>query len=148
MFTLSRTIFTLPRIAAAAGLLATGGGIGAAAIVAARPAVVMAAPAPLSSAAGDGAGEGSVTVRGEIADVFGGRFIVKDGSGRVLVDAGSSEAATGMVAIAQTVTVQGRLEDELLQGLFLIDAEGHVIVLDRNGRAHRRDSDGRLSHQG
>lgn len=145
MFNLSRNMFTLPRIAIAAGLLAAGSGIGAATVIATRPPVAMApsVPVPIGSLAGRGSDE-VVTVQGKVADVFGGRFIVRDASGRVLVEAGRRGEGEGLVAIAQTVTVQGNLHDDVLHGLFLVDANGRVVVLDRLGRAHRGfDGEGR-----
>jgi hypothetical protein len=85
---------------------ALGGGVTAVALQARRPALVMLTPAPITSMHG----WSEVAVKGEVAEVFGNKFIVQDDSGRALVDTGRSGESGNLVAKSETVTVQGRFE--------------------------------------
>lgn len=125
----SRTGLTL----AGALLFGLGGLTGAATTLAVRPPVAMAPAAPvpiasLAAAATPWLGEPVVTVRGRIAEVYGGRFIVADRSGRALVEAGP--AGAGALAANQVVTVQGRYEDGVIRARFLVGPDGRVAALD------------------
>lgn len=120
-----------------AAMLALGGGIGAGAVLVTRPDAVM-APArvvPIASlpAASSWPGEAIVTVRGKVAEIYGDRFILSDGSGRALVDTGRGGAG---VAAGQSLTVQGRADHGAIRADFLVDANGRVTAVDRHGRRH------------
>jgi hypothetical protein len=52
--------------------------------------------------------DGIVTIKGKVAEVYGDRFILADGSGRAMVDTGHD--ATPATAGA-ALTVQGRYDD-------------------------------------
>jgi hypothetical protein len=80
---------------------AVGGGVTAAALQARRPAMVMLTPAPIT-AMHDWS---EVAVKGQVAEVFGNKFIVQDDSGRALVDTGRSGESGNLVAKSETVTV-------------------------------------------
>src|ERR1700760_1041601 len=49
-------------------------------------------------------------VRGIVADIFGNKFVVEDGSGRALVDLGPRGEDTNAVSKGETVTVQGMFD--------------------------------------
>jgi uncharacterized protein YdeI (BOF family) len=83
-----------------------GGAVTAAALQARRPTLVMLTPAPITSMHD----WSEVAVKGQVAEVFGNKFIVQDDSGRALVDAGRSGESGNLVAQSETVTVQGRFE--------------------------------------
>jgi hypothetical protein len=125
-------------------LLALGAAGGAAVVETTRPAVEMApaSPVAISSLAQR---DGIVTIKGKVAEVYGDRFILADGSGRAMVDTGhdSTSATTGAA-----LTVQGRYDDGQLHASFLVDQAGNVTsVGPRHGfrlgkhgfEGHRRD---------
>ena len=72
--------------AALLGAFAIGGGVTAAALQARLPALVMLTPAPIASMPD----WSEVAVKGQVAEVFGNKFIVQDESGRALVDTGKT----------------------------------------------------------
>jgi hypothetical protein len=78
----------------------------AVALQARRPTMVLLAPAPITSMHD----WSEVAVKGQVAEVFGNKFIVQDDSGRALVDTGRSRESGNLVAKSETVTVQGRFE--------------------------------------
>ena len=85
---------------------AIGGGVTAAALQARRPSLVMLTPAPIASMHD----WSEVAVKGQVAEIFGNKFIVQDDSGRALVDAGRPGESGQLVAKSESVTVQGRFE--------------------------------------
>src|ERR1700722_19589333 len=85
---------------------AIGGGVTAATLQARRPSLVMLTPAPITSMHD----WSEVAVKGQVAEIFGNKFIVQDDSGRALVDTGRSGETANLVAKSETVTVQGRFE--------------------------------------
>jgi uncharacterized protein YdeI (BOF family) len=85
---------------------AIGGGLTAAALQVRRPAIVILTPAPITSMHD----WNEVAVKGQVAEIFGNKFIVQDDSGRALVDTGRSSETGNLVAKSETVTVQGRFE--------------------------------------
>ena len=116
----------------AAALLAVGVGGGATFAQLSAPAAEMAPanPVAIRSLADGGS---IVTVRGKVAEIYGRAFILADGSGRALVEAGPRHGFMGgessLVAIGQTVTVQGRFRDGTIHASFLVGADGTVTAL-------------------
>jgi hypothetical protein len=111
-------------------------------------------PVPISSLASLAEpliGKRVVTVSGAVAEVYGGQFVLKDASGRILVVAGRSDDVVRLVSIGEKVSVQGNLGDGVLRAKFLTDADGSVWSLkwhhdwhgDRHG-PHRDDVDRRV----
>ena len=92
--------------AALVGAFAIGGGVTSAALLARRPALLMLPPAPITSMHD----WSEVAVKGQVAEVFGNKFVVQDDSGRALVDTGPSGEGRNLVAKSETVVVQGRFE--------------------------------------
>ncbi|MDH7972036.1 hypothetical protein QH494_07540 [Sphingomonas sp. AR_OL41] len=114
-----------------AALLALGAIGGGAVAHMTRPAVEM-APANAVAISSLAQRQGIVTVKGKVAEVYGDRFVIADGSGRTMVDAG--RAARDLQAGAP-LTVQGRYDDGQLHASFLVDQNGTVEpVGPRHGR--------------
>lgn len=114
------------RIKLAAGvavLLALGGAAGAGAVAYTRPPVEM-APAVPTAIAKVPQKSGITTVKGRVAEVYGDRFILQDGTGRVMVDAGHDNL--GQVRAGSAVMVQGRYDRGQLRASYLVDPQGDV----------------------
>jgi len=107
----------------AVALIALGAAGGAGAMSMTRPGIEM-APAVPTAIARLSQTSGIVTVKGKVADVYGNRFIVQDGSGRALVDAGSDGARH--LQSGGTVMIQGRYDEGQVRASYLVDSEGHV----------------------
>ena len=140
----------------AALLLILGAAGGAAVVETTRPAVEMAPASPVAISS-LGQRTGIVTIKGKVAEVYGDRFILADGSGRTMVDIGrDATPATAGTAL----TVQGRYDQGQLHASFLVDQAGTVTsVGPRHGLRHgkhgfeghdrdRRDGPDRFDRQG
>lgn len=123
-----------------AGLLAIGGVAGAVATAETRPSVTMApaTPTPIRSLAP----ADIVTIRGRVAEVFGNKFVLADGTGRALVDTGPEGDERAPVAIGAPVTVQGRFEDGFMRAAFLVGPDMKVLALGLTGRPPHGPHDG------
>jgi hypothetical protein len=108
-------------------LLGLGAAGGAGAVSMTRPGVEM-APAQPVAIASLSTRTGIVTVRGRVAEVYGSRFTIQDGTGRTLIDAGP-RALDGSVTTGAQVTVQGRVDEGVLHASFLVGADGNVTSL-------------------
>lgn len=138
---------------AAIALVAAGGTAGAIGVGMTRPAAVMApmAPTAIQKLVDDGS---IVTIKGRVAQVYGNKFVMTDGSANALVDTGRDGDSAVTVASGQNVTVQGRFDDGVVRASFLIGADGKVVALrggkhghgERGEHGHgdhdRRDDDG------
>jgi len=120
------------------GLLLAGGTAGVAAIEAIRPSVEMAPMAPVAIARLPQA-TGLVTLRGRVAEVYGNKFVLDDGSGKTLVDTGPHGDDGALVALGATTTVQGRYERGFVHASFLVDGSGNVTQLSPIGGPPRHD---------
>lgn len=125
------------RAAVAAGaalLVALGAAGGAGAVQATRPAIEM-APTTRTAIARLPSSSGVVTVKGQVAEVFGNRFVVQDASGRALVAAGRDAPGRVRVRVrvGQPVMVQGRFADGQLRASYLIDRNGDVAAVGPRG---------------
>lgn len=111
---------------AAVALLAVGGGAGAVAMKASRPPVTMAPalPVTIKSLASDGI----VTIKGQVAEIYGNKFIMADASGRALVDTGR-EGEQGLVTAGEPVLVQGHFDHGFVRAAFLVGPDGKVVAL-------------------
>ncbi|WP_242186777.1 hypothetical protein [Sphingomonas sp. CARO-RG-8B-R24-01] len=122
-----RTISTRGALIAAA-LVAVGVGGGATVAQMTAPSVEMAPIKPVAIRSLSDTGS-VVTVRGKIAETYGPMFILADGTGRTLVEGGRQVDGTGLVAVGQTVSVQGRFGRSMLHASFLVGADGKVTAL-------------------
>ena len=57
---------------------------------------------------------GRTAIKGEVAEIFGNKFVVQDGTGRALVETGRRGRRRHLVAKGEAVTVQGRFENGFL----------------------------------
>ena len=101
--------------------LTIGAAGGASAVSLARPGVEM-APTVATPVARLANSSGVVTVKGRVAEVYGDRFVVQDGSGKAMVDGGRDATVTK----GTSVQVQGRYDDGQLRASYLVDAAGKV----------------------
>ncbi len=122
--------------------LALGAAGGAGAVSLTRPAVEL-APTVATPVARLAAGDGVVTVKGRVAEVYGDRFVLQDASGRTMVDAGRDAVPTR----GATLAVQGRFDDGQLRASYLIDPAGKVTPVGRGPR-HDKRGPGGPGHEG
>lgn len=76
---------------------------------------------------------GGTAVKGEVAEIYGNKFILQDGSGRALVETGREGEGGKLVEKGETVTVQGRFESGFLHAKILTRADGQVVRLGPTG---------------
>jgi hypothetical protein len=76
---------------------------------------------------------GATAVKGEVAEIFGNKFIVQDATGRALVETGREGEGGGLVTKGQTVTVQGAFEKGFLRARVLTRGDGSVVRLGPAG---------------
>jgi hypothetical protein len=82
--------------------------------------VMLLQPAPI----GDLREDTPVAIKGEVADVFGNKFVIQDGSGRALVDTGPRGEERRIVTKGETVTVQGRFDGGIIRAQIVSHADG------------------------
>lgn len=137
----ARTPFTPPKsgrrrlVAAAAliGAFAVGGGVTAVALQGRQPALVMLTPAPIAAMHDWSA----VAVKGQVAEIFGNKFIIQDESGRALVETGPRGDRSQLVAKSETVTVQGRFERGFIHAQAISHGDGRNDLVGPAGAGPR-----------
>lgn len=107
----------------AVALLVLGAAAGASAVSHMRPSVEM-APAMPTAIAKVPQASGVVTVKGKIVEVYGDRFIMQDGSGRLLIDVGPD--GSGQLRTGNALMVQGRYDNGQLRASYLVDSQGRI----------------------
>ncbi|WP_298959920.1 DNA-binding protein [uncultured Methylobacterium sp.] len=117
----------------AAGAVAVPLALGAVGLSLARPgeAVTPTPVAPVAIAAL--APSGAIAARGEVAEIFGNKFVLQDGTGRALVETGRAGEGGTLVAKGDTVMVQGRFENGFLHARVITRADGSPVLLGRAG---------------
>ena len=70
----------------------------------------------------------SVAVKGQVAEVFGNKFIIQDDSGRMLVDTGPRGEGGKLVAKGETITVQGHFENGFIHANVMTRADGTSVA--------------------
>jgi len=110
-------------VVGASALLILGAAGGAGAMALTRPTVEM-APMVTTAVARLANARGIVSVRGRVAEVYGDRFLIRDATGRALVDGG--RRAMDSLRPNDSVLVQGRFDDGQLHARYLVDASGAV----------------------
>jgi hypothetical protein len=73
--------------------------------------------------------QGIVTVKGRVAENFGSRFVIDDGTGRTLIDTGPRWRDDGLAPLGAPVTVQGRFDRGAFRPDYLVDSSGTVVPL-------------------
>jgi hypothetical protein len=74
--------------------------------------------------------QGIVAVKGRVAESFGSRFVIDDGTGRTLVDTGPHGRNGRLAPLGAAVTVQGRFDRGAFHPDYLVDDAGTVSPLD------------------
>lgn len=87
------------------------------------------APVAISALAPSGA----IAAKGEVAEVFGNKFILQDATGRALVETGRQGEGGRLVAKGETVTVQGRFEKGFFHARLITRADGTKVALGPAG---------------
>jgi hypothetical protein len=82
--------------------------------------VLLLQPAPIGQMAANSA----VAIKGDVADVYGNKFVLRDASGGALVDTGPRGEARVVVTKGETVTVQGRFDRGIVHAEVLAHADG------------------------
>ena len=113
---------------AAAGLFLVGGVAGGAFSRAVHPPIAM-APLHNVTIRNLATSDGIVAIRGRIAERFGSRMVIDDGTGRALVDTGPHGDAQTSLPTGAVVTVQGRYEREAFHPSFIVMPSGAVMPL-------------------
>ena len=130
---------------AAIGLLAVGGVAGGAVAHEFRPPIEM-APMHVTAIRNLATSQGIVTIRGRVAESFGSRWVVDDGTGRTLIDGGPQGDGDTLAPLGSLVSVQGRFDRGAFHPSFLVDAAGTVTPLGpppgRHGDHGRPGPDG------
>jgi hypothetical protein len=82
--------------------------------------VLLLQPAPIDQMRDDT----PVAVKGDVAEIFGSKFIVQDGSGRALVETGPRGDRAPPAIKGETLTVQGRFDRGVLHAEIISHADG------------------------
>lgn len=65
-----------------------------------------------------------VAIKGQVAEIFGNKFIIQDDSGRTLVETGPRGEGGGLVKQGETITIQGRFDDGFIHAEVMTRADG------------------------
>lgn len=67
-----------------------------------------------------------VAIKGDVAEIFGNKFVIRDDTGRALVDLGPRAQDDGVVTNGETVTVQGRFDRGAVHAQLLVHSDGRA----------------------
>ena len=125
--------------AMAVALLVAGVAVGAGSLSVLRPSpqVTLLTPGPVSALAEWHVG----AVKGQVAEIFGNKFVIEDPSGRALIETGRAGEGGDLVTPNETVTVQGRFEHGFLHATLIVHPDGHADPLGPPGPPHARFAD-------
>ncbi len=115
----------LAAAAALVGAFAVGGAVTAVALQNRQPAFLVLTPAPITAMHD----WNPVAVKGQVAEIFGNKFIIQDESGRALVETGPKGDDGKLVAKSETVTVQGRFEHGFIHAQAISHGDGRNDLL-------------------
>jgi hypothetical protein len=113
---------------AAIGLLAVGGIAGGTVGHEFRPPIEM-APTHVIAIRDLSTAQGIVTIKGRVAESFGNRWVIDDGTGRTLIDNSPRGDSDHLAPLGAVVSVQGRFDRNAFHPSFLIDASGTVTPM-------------------
>ena len=69
-----------------------------------------------------------VAIKGSVAEIFGNKFILQDGSGRALIDLGPRGENGNVVIKGEDITVQGRFDRGVIHAQVVVHADGRNEV--------------------
>lgn len=75
----------------------------------------------------------AVAAKGEVAEIFGNKFVLQDGTGRALVETGPAGDSGSLVKQGENLTVQGRFENGFLHAQQITRADGTVVAVGPAG---------------
>jgi hypothetical protein len=110
---------------AAIALLAIGGVAGGGIAHEFRPPIEM-APMHVVAIRALSSSSGIVAIKGRVAESFGSRLVVDDGTGRTLIDGGPHADSDTLAPLGAVIAVQGRFDRGAFHPSFLVDASGTV----------------------
>lgn len=113
---------------AAVAILAVGAAAGAAGMKLARPTVEMAPLTPVAITSLTDS-RNVVTVKGKVVEIYGNKFVMQDGSGRVLVESGPAGDGGKLVGINEELNVQGRFDNGFLHASYVVHEDGRTEML-------------------
>jgi hypothetical protein len=76
---------------------------------------------------------GAIAIKGDVAEIYGNKFVVQDPTGRALVETGREGEDGKLVAKGESVTVQGAFENGFLRARVLTHGDGRSQVLGPAG---------------
>lgn len=85
------------------------------------------APTPIAQTA-TASGE-QIALDGKVAEIFGNKFVITDGTARVLVDTGPAGEKGGLIKVDEAIQVQGHFEEGFLHAHAIRRANGEVEEL-------------------
>lgn len=94
--------------------------------------VMLLQPAPIGSMKNDT----PVAIAGEVAEIFGNKFVLQDASGRALVDTGPRGERRQVVVKGESVTIQGRFDRGVVRADVLARADGRNEAFGPPGPPH------------
>ena len=89
-------------------------------------------PTPIGSLRDSGA----IAAKGDVAEIFGNKFILQDQTGRTLIDTGPDGGTAATVTKGEAVQVQGRFDDGSLHARMLTHPDGKQVILGPVGGPH------------
>lgn len=112
-------------------LVALGAAGGAGAVEMTRPAVEMAPVTPVTIGSLPARADKLVTIKGRVAERYGDRFTITDGSGKTMVDSGRRQLAAATPGAP--LIVQGRYRDGQLRASYVVDRSGDIEAVGPAG---------------
>jgi len=76
---------------------------------------------------------GATAIKGDVAEIYGNKFVVQDPTGRALVETGRAGEGGTLVAKGESVTVQGRFENGFLHAALITRADGTKVLVGPAG---------------
>ncbi|SDO70714.1 hypothetical protein SAMN05192530_11114 [Aureimonas jatrophae] len=79
----------------------------------------------------------AVGIAGEVAEIYGNKFVVSDGAAKALVETGRAGEGGKLVTVGESITVQGRFRDGFLHASAIRHADQRIDELDPPPPPHR-----------
>lgn len=135
-----RSRLAIPAIAAVVALaLGAAGGAGAMKLVRPTPEMAPMTPVAISTMPPSSL----VTIKGTVAEIYGNKFVLQDGSGKALIETGPEGEGGMLVRPNEPVTVQGRFDDGFVHASYLVREDGKTEALgpQKGPPPHKRFED-------
>jgi hypothetical protein len=103
--------------------------------------VLLLQPAPIAQVTN----ANPVAVKGQVAEIFGNKFIIQDDSGRALVETGPRGEGGNLVKPGETITIQGRFDNGFIHAEVMTRADGTSEAFGPPAHPHPGDRPGPLA---